>query len=405
MRRAKLRPRIGVLDAVGIRSSVLRRRACYPRGCVPGQLRPPSRPFSVGVPWVLGLVLSSFVPVRPARAAAVGEATAGTSERTWVTHEILPGETYEDIGARYGVSKKEILRWNAKRLGPKKWLIAGKKLRIYARRVPPAPVLSTYVVRKGDTYAKIAAKFGMREEALRRLNRRSKGRGKKLYVGQTLRVYVQPEPPQPPADAGPLPEFSVPAGSYAHGKPNRGRLIGGVQVTSNDDFTVRNPDRAYATSHAALVLRRAMADFRRRSGYRGTVLVADISKRGGGRLRPHRSHQTGRDIDIRLPKLEGIPAGKYPSMDEIDWVATWHMVAAFVDTGEVEYIFLDYRRQRRLYRAARRLGVSEDRLRQVMQYPRGPKATQGIVRHSKGHTIHMHVRIKCAEDAPSCVSY
>ncbi len=356
--------------------------------------------------WLLAAGIALLV-LGPARAHGAAGRGAGTGERTWVTHEILPGETYEDIGARYGVSKKEILRWNKKRLGPKKWLIAGRKLRIYARRVPPAPVLSTYVVRKGDTYAKIAAKFGMREDALRRLNRRSKGKGRKLYVGQTIRVYVEPEPPKaaPDGEAGPLPEFSVPPGSYAHGKPNHGRLIGGVQLTSNDDFDVRNPDRAYATSHAALQIRRAIADFRRRSGYRGQILVADVSKKGGGRLRPHRSHQTGRDADIRLPKLEGIPAGKVPSADEIDWIATWHLVSAFVDTGEVEYIFLDYRRQRRLYRAAQRLGVPKQRLREVLQYPDGPKATHGIVRHSKGHTIHMHVRIKCAPDAPSCKSY
>jgi len=345
------------------------------------------------------------VPAHDARAAT---AAGRGAERTWVTHEILPGETYEDIGARYGVSKREILRWNKKRLGSKRWLIAGRKLRIYARRVPPERVRTTYVVRKGETYGKIAQKLGVREALLRHWNRRSKGRGKRLYAGQTLVVYVDPTPAEPSAgagDDGPLPEVRVPPGSYAHGKPNRGRLIGGVQLQSNDDFTVRNPDRAYATSHAAAQLMRAMAAFRRRSGYGGTVLVADVSKKGGGRLRPHHSHQTGRDIDIRLPKLEGIPDGKVPSADEIDWIATWHLVAALLETGEVEYIFLDYRRQRYLYEAARRLGISKDELGRVLQYPRGRNAKPAVVRHSKGHVIHMHVRIKCAPDAPSCKSY
>ena len=37
----------------------------------------------------------------------------------------------------------------------------------------------------------------------------------------------------------------------------------------------------------------------------GEIKIADISKKGGGRLRPHSSHQAGRDVDIRLPRRKG----------------------------------------------------------------------------------------------------
>ena len=337
-----------------------------------------------------------------------GTSTATPSERTWVTHTILYGETYDDLTMRYGVSKKEILRWNKKRLGEKKWLIAGRKLRIYARRTPPPREKITYVVQKGDTFNKLANKFGVRPEQIRHWNRRSKGKGKKLYVGSTLTLWADPDPAvstvSTPQD-GEIPEFRVRAGGCAKGAPNRGRLVGGVQLPTSDDYTLRNPERSYGTSHAVLQIQRALADFRLRSGYRGEILIADMSRKAGGRLRPHRSHQTGRDADIRLPKLEGIPRGKTPTMDEIDWRATWHMIAAFVDTGEVEYIFLDYRRQRRLYKAAQAMGVPSARLREVMQYPDGSHAKHGVVRHAKGHTIHIHVRIKCATDDPTCKTY
>ncbi len=362
----------------------------------------------LGLGLALAGALATFAPPVFARAAPRAATEATPSERTWVTHTILYGESYDDIAQRYGVTKKEILRWNKKRLGEKKWLIAGRKLRIYARRVPPPRERVTYVVQKGDTFQKIADRFGVRAEQLRHWNRRARGKGKKLYVGSTLTVWADPKPETTTVSApaqGQIPEFRVRAGGFARGAPNRGRLMGGVQLPESDDYTIRNPERSYGTSHAVLQIQRALADFRLRSGYRGEILIADMSRKGGGRLRPHRSHQTGRDADIRLPKLSGIPRGKSPTMDEIDWRAAWHLIAAFVDTGEVEYIFLDYRRQRRLYKAARALGVSTERLRAVMQYPDGPHARHGIVRHAKGHTIHIHVRIKCAPDDVTCKTY
>jgi murein endopeptidase len=84
----------------------------------------------------------------------------------------------------------------------------------------------------------------------------------------------------------------------------------------------------------------------------------------------------------------------------VDWDATWDLIHALIETDEVTYIFLTRSRQVRLREAAVRAGASDAYLAKHIQYPAREKAQ--TVRHSKGHTKHMHVRFKCAPDAERC---
>jgi hypothetical protein len=38
--------------------------------------------------------------------------------------------------------------------------------------------------------------------------------------------------------------------------------------------------------------------------------------------------------------------------------------------------------------------MSQDDLDELFQYPRGKNRTRGIIRHSKGHVNHFHVRFR-----------
>ena len=67
---------------------------------------------------------------------------------------------------------------------------------------------------------------------------------------------------------------------------------------------------------------------------------------------------------------------------------------AFIDSNEVRYIFMDYYIQEMLYDYGKSHGVSEDTLEELFQYPRGKRAGAGIIRHSKGHDDHFHVRFR-----------
>lgn len=79
----------------------------------------------------------------------------------WITHTVVPRETLDTIGMRYGVTRDQIIAWNKKKLGQKAWIYAGQALRIHGRLFPPPRQKIVYAVKKGDTWGKIATRFGV----------------------------------------------------------------------------------------------------------------------------------------------------------------------------------------------------------------------------------------------------
>jgi murein endopeptidase len=121
----------------------------------------------------------------------------------------------------------------------------------------------------------------------------------------------------------------------------------------------------------------------------------------GGKFPPHRSHQSGRDVDIRLPLLPGIARRRAPHLDEVDWPATWALVDALFAGGEVQVVFLEAKLQRRLYDAARWQGVTHARLGELLQVL-DPQRLGTVIRTAEGHDGHLHVRFACGPDEPDC---
>ncbi|MCA9705091.1 MAG: penicillin-insensitive murein endopeptidase [Myxococcales bacterium] len=333
----------------------------------------------------------------------------GATGPKWISHTVVPKETYESIGARYGVSREEIIRWNKKKLGAKQWIYAGKTLRIHARIHAPPREKITYTIAKHDTWAKIAARFGVPASHVKAWNPKVKG----LIAGKPLKIYTDPKAPPPSASGGgsgsgtgggAVPKFHVRAGGIGVGAPNRGTLVNGVQLPESDMVKILDKDKVWGTSHTIEHLQEAIAVFRRSSGYDQPLVISSISLRHGGRFRPHSSHRTGRDVDIRLPRKPGADKGDAPS--SIDWTKTWALVRALVDTGEVEYIFVSWSRQKYLYRAAQSAGATKAELAKIVQYPTKPKErTKAVVRHAQGHTMHLHVRFTCTPGNSRCKSY
>jgi murein endopeptidase len=127
-----------------------------------------------------------------------------------------------------------------------------------------------------------------------------------------------------------------------------------------------------------------------------------MSRQRGRRIGGHRSHQSGRDLDIRLPLRDGFADKVTPTPRRVDWAAVHALVRAFDESGAVTRIFLDYRLQKRLYKVAKAAGADRKTLRRLIQFPRGPAAGRGLVRHSPGHDIHIHVRFACAAHESEC---
>ena len=320
----------------------------------------------------------------------------------WVKHTIIPGERLDEVAARYGVDARRLARWNNLK-GEKPALRSGKQLRVHAVNPPPMRERVEHVVKRGEDWDSLAKAYGVEAESLQAWNRKL---GKTLTSKEKVVLWREP-PPLAASSAGlaaKLAQIRVPAGGVSIGRPSRGRLVRGVELPDRPElYTRRKPDESWGSSHAITQLMAAIVRFRHDTGFRRSIVIGGISRARGGRFRPHKSHQSGRDIDIRMPLTAAAEGKKHVTANDIDWKATWQLMHAFIAAGETEYIFLDYGLQKRIYKAARESGVSKEQLAAWIQWPL-KKPKHQVVRHVTGHKVHFHVRVRCAEQEKHCVT-
>jgi penicillin-insensitive murein endopeptidase len=137
------------------------------------------------------------------------------------------------------------------------------------------------------------------------------------------------------------------------------------------------------------------------------LFVGDLSAKGGGALMPkHRSHRTGRDVDLMffLTTVEGIPVpnqtfvkigadglgvseGKFVRFDvDREWLLVRSLVAS--DRAHIQWIFISRVLEALLVERAIALGEPPDlvhKAQMVMQQPGD----------SLPHDDHIHVRLAC----------
>ncbi|MCA9700413.1 MAG: penicillin-insensitive murein endopeptidase, partial [Myxococcales bacterium] len=314
----------------------------------------------------------------------------------WIRHQTLPRETIDQLAIRYGVRADSLRAWNDMAADGEPAQRKPEPLRIYAQRFPPPRQQLNHAVREGESWGSIARIYGVDSSRLRVWNVSDTGRS--LEVGETLAVWIDPVVydsivhDQPGSDRAAL----VRPGAHGVGTPQAGILVAGVQIPEGEGYELRYPNSAWGTTWAVRHTVAALDDFHERSGYGGIIEVGTMSRIRGGRIGGHVSHQSGRDLDIRLPS-KGV--GKF---ERVDWMATWELVLAFLRTGAVERIFLDTGGQRRLWRSARKAGLGKDEVAELLQYPRGSRSNFGVLRHSPGHQGHIHVRFTCGPAEPEC---
>lgn len=324
---------------------------------------------------------------------------AATSDG-WIVHEVVPGETLAELALRYRVDPGKLRGWNG--LGRRARARPGQRLRLRPGRTPPPREWVRHTVGEGDTWTSIARIHGADPSDVRAYN--IKRTGRRLYPGLELDVWRDPgladavaadTPPSGPAAA-------IRPGGFSVGRPSDGRLVNGVQIPASADYDRLYPGSAWGTSFAVRHLVDTLHRWREESDYGGLLRLGAMSRQRGRRISGHRSHQSGRDLDIRLPLREGLADAMTPTPRRVDWAAVYSLVRAFAASGAVTRIFLDYRLQNRLYKVAREAGADRRTLRRLIQFPRGSGAPRGLVRHSPGHDIHLHVRFACAEYESEC---
>ncbi len=307
-----------------------------------------------------------------------------------IRHPRLADESLTAIARRYQVSEAQLHEWN-----PTAGLEAAKDEVLELVVDGDQPARLPIYVRVGDTtgWEDLARDYDTTVDALKADNPKLAKR-KNLAKGSRLTVWVRSGVQRLPsaAPAQPLPTYTVEPGGVAVGPPHRGRLEGGIKLPDSELYTIRFDKLCYGTTLAVASIQSAIAGFRRETGFERDLYIGALSRKQGRKLRPHRSHRTGRDADIRLPALP-FAEGHKLERDEIDWPAAWALIDAFARTGEVQTIFLERKLWSRLRRAALRTGASDDELARAFD----------LIHHSKGHTAHIHVRFECSDDATECV--
>jgi hypothetical protein len=205
-------------------------------------------------------------------------------------------------------------------------------------------------------------------------------------------------------------ELVLGATGQSVGQPWQGRLLHPSQLPAGDGYHIRRPWRSFGTQTTVELVERAIGETLEAFPDEHVLAIGDISAESGGQITEHRSHQSGRDIDVGLFYNEQ-PAG-YPASfvhadeDNLDCAATFKLLSSFLatagDDGGVQMVFLDFDVQGILYNWARDNGVSERRLERIFQYPHGHGSSEGLVRHEPNHDNHMHVRFACASQDRSC---
>ena len=242
------------------------------------------------------------------------------------------------------------------------------------------------------------------DDAFARPNRNGGRRGRQQHARNERRDAETPRPG---------------AGSLSVGKTTRGRLINGVALRESESLKWRSGgvDNRFGTTEMVDTLHRA-ANQVERTIPGAKLTIGDISRRNGGRFRPHRSHRNGRDVDISFYWLDADGNPAYPDrfIDahadgtselgrgvetplRFDDARNWELVSALVSdpAARVQYMFVSRNVKARVMAEGRRRGAPEELLLRVDTVLHQPS-------RGGAHRDHFHMRIYCAEDdRPRCL--
>ncbi len=200
-------------------------------------------------------------------------------------------------------------------------------------------------------------------------------------------------------------EFAGDSKSHSVGKPNDGYLRHGRLLPKEGPGFLRKNDKApYGTDETVAIIEWACSEMVRLYPGTASVVVGNLSLEKGGRLKPHKSHRAGRDADLGYYFVDNGYVRRFidATPETLDTEKTWTLIELLLSTHQVEYLFIDRSLQVPLYDEAARRGWTEEDLAELFEAPLGARAKRGIIRHSRGHRHHLHVRFKCDKSDDRC---
>ena len=210
------------------------------------------------------------------------------------------------------------------------------------------------------------------------------------------------------------PSLGLAQESRSVGAPDRGRLEDGVQLRDSEHYVrLASGGVQWGTDELVALLERSAARLQaREDGPR--LLVGSLSSRNGGRLRPHESHQSGRDADVSIFVTddggEPVVATRFVALDRrtgcgrndgrvvcIDPRRTYLFIASLVEdeSVRVRFVLLAGDLRQLVLAAGRRADTSDEVMQRVEEIT-------ALRRGSDSHRSHLHIRIECPDGDRTC---
>jgi hypothetical protein len=166
-----------------------------------------------------------------------------------------------------------------------------------------------------------------------------------------------------------------------------------------------DPARSWASAHVIATLQTVAERMALELPLADPLMIGDISRRGGGRMEGHSTHQIGIDVDIGLFMDDGRqPLGGFIKPGQrLDVYATWILIRCLLDTGQVQHILLDQTLIDRLREyALYEVGLDKSQVSYIFPPPsrRLTWSLRGVIRHALNHEDHLHVRLVPPSEVP-----
>lgn len=179
-------------------------------------------------------------------------------------------------------------------------------------------------------------------------------------------------------------------GSMSFGMPTRGGLLNAAAMPEDPRWTLVDPAHVWGTTETVSYLLTAIDALSKEFPDSHSIFIGDISRQRGGYIKPHLSHQSGKDVDIGYFYTTKDPVWYTRATPyNFDRARTWAFIRAIIAHTDVHLIFVDRRVQRWLRSYAESIGEDPGWLHSIFD---GNETHESMIRHEPGHDTHFHVR-------------
>lgn len=257
--------------------------------------------------------------------------------------------------------------------------------------LPLGDVTEYTVAIDGSSIRGLASRWGIRSKHLLELN---PGFDENSTFKKGDKLVVDRRTPSTPAP-------------ISRGRSNKGRMYHARPMPEGAGFFLRDHHpNSWGSDTTVRALVTVFANYARTYPDAPAINVGDLSKKNGGRLKPHKSHQSGRDVDLGFVHTAAVAQHAKQrftraSRSNLDVEKTWFIVEQLARTRSVEVIYVDNTVQKMLYQYAAPKLTPEQR-EYFFSIPRHANSSSALMRHWPGHKNHFHVRFKCPEGQTGC---